>query len=91
MKLTDLIEQLQDLLEDFPELAEADVMVAQQPSYPLAAVIDCISLVDSDNDDEFLDEEEISGGLPTVWIATSEVGSSSSISPYAPRAAWEGR
>lgn len=92
MKLTDLIEQLQDLLEDFPELAEADVMVAQQPSYPLAAVIDCVSLVDSDSDDdEFLDEEEISGGLPTVWIATSEVGSSSSISPYAPRAAWEGR
>jgi hypothetical protein len=92
MKLTDLIEQLQDLLEDFPELAEADVMVAQQPSYPLAAVIDCVSLVDGGNeDDEFLEEEEISGGLPTVWIATSEVGSSSSVSPYAPRAAWEGR
>jgi hypothetical protein len=91
MKLTDLIEQLQDLLEDFPELAEADVMVAQQPSYPLAAVIDCVSLVDSDSDSEFEDEEEISGGLPTVWIATSEVGSSSSVSPYAPRAAWEGR
>ena len=91
MKLTDLIEQLQDLLEDFPELAEADVMVAQQPSYPLAADIDCISLVDSDSDSEFEDEEEISGGLPTIWIATSEVGSSSSISPYAPRAAWEGR
>lgn len=91
MKLTDLIEQLQDLLEDFPELAEADVMVAQQPSYPLAAVIDCVSLVDGDSDDEFLDEEEISGGLPTVWIATSEVGSGSSVSPYAPRAAWEGR
>jgi hypothetical protein len=91
MKLTDLIEQLQDLLEDFPELAEADVMVATQPAYPLTAVIDCVSLVDGDSDDEFLDEEEISGGLPTVWIATSEVGSSSSISPYAPRAAWEGR
>lgn len=92
MKLTDLIEQLQDLLEDFPELAEADVMVATQPSYPISAVIDCVSLVDGDSDDdEFLDEEEISGGLPTVWIATSEVGSSSSISPYAPRAAWEGR
>jgi len=29
--------------------------------------------------------------LPTVWIATSEVGSSSSVSPYAPSAAWEGR
>lgn len=89
MTLTDLIEQLQDLLEDFPELAEADVMVAQQPSYPLSAVIDCISLVDSDSDED--EDDGISGGLPTVWIATSEVGSSSSISPYAPRAAWEGR
>ena len=89
MTLTDLIEQLQDLLEEFPELAEADVMVAQQPSYPLSAVIDCISLVDSDSDED--EDDGISGGLPTVWIATSEVGSSSSISPYAPRAAWEGR
>ena len=89
MTLNDLIEQLQDLVEEFPELAEADVMVAQQPSYPLTAVIDCISLVDSDSDED--DDDGISGGLPTVWIATSEVGSSSSVSPYAPRAAWEGR
>jgi hypothetical protein len=89
MTLNDLIEQLQDLVEEFPELAEADVMVATQPSYPLSAVIDCISLVDSDSDED--DDEDISGGLPTVWIATSEVGSSSSVSPYAPRAAWEGR
>jgi hypothetical protein len=89
MTLTDLIEQLQDLVEEFPELAEADVMVATQPSYPLTAVIDCISLVDSDSDED--DDDGISGGLPTVWIATSEVGSSSSVSPYAPRAAWEGR
>jgi hypothetical protein len=89
MTLNDLIEQLQDLVEEFPELAEADVMVAQQPSYPLSAVIDCISLVDSDSDED--DDNGISGGLPTVWIATSEVGSSSSVSPYAPSAAWEGR
>ena len=89
MTLNDLIEQLQDLVEEFPELAEADVMVAQQPSYPLTAVIDCISLVDSDSDED--EDDGISGGLPTVWIATSEVGSSSSVSPYAPRAAWEGR
>jgi hypothetical protein len=89
MTLNDLIEQLQDLVEEFPELAEADVMVATQPSYPLSAVIDCISLVDSDSDED--DDDGISGGLPTVWIATSEVGSSSSVSPYAPRAAWEGR
>jgi hypothetical protein len=88
MTLNDLIEQLQDLVEEFPELAEADVMVATQPSYPLSAVIDCISLVDSEDEDE---DEDISGGLPTVWIATSEVGSSSSVSPYAPSAAWEGR
>jgi hypothetical protein len=89
MTLNDLIEQLQDLVEEFPELAEADVMVATQPSYPLSAVIDCISLVDSDSDED--EDDGISGGLPTVWIATSEVGSSSSVSPYAPRSAWEGR
>ena len=89
MTLNDLIEQLQDLVEEFPELAEADVMVATQPSYPLTAVIDCISLVDSDSDED--EDDGISGGLPTVWIATSEVGSSSSVSPYAPRSAWEGR
>jgi hypothetical protein len=89
MTLTDLIEQLQDLMEEFPELAEADVMVAQQPSYPLSAVIDCISLVDNDSDED--EDDGISGGLPVVWIATSEVGSNSKVSPYAPRAAWEGR
>ena len=86
MTLSDLIEQLQDLLEDFPELAEADVMVAQQPSYPLTAVIDCISLVEPE-----VEDEEISGGLPTVWIATSEIGLNSKVGPYAPRAAWDGR
>jgi hypothetical protein len=63
-------------------------MIAQQPSYPLTAVIDCVSLVDSDDDE---DDEDAEDGLGIVWIATSEIGSSSSVSPYAPRAAWEGR
>lgn len=86
MTLSDLIEQLQDLLEEFPALADRDVMIATQPSYPLAAVIDCVSLVDSEDVDE-----DVEDGMGVVWIATSEVGSSSSVSPYAPRAAWEGR
>jgi hypothetical protein len=88
MTLSDLIEQLQDLLEEFPALGDRDVMIAQQPSYPLTAVIDCVSLVDNDDDE---DDEDAEDGLGVVWIATSEVGSSSSVSPYAPRAAWEGR
>jgi hypothetical protein len=88
MTLSDLIEQLQDLLEEFPALGDRDVMIAQQPSYPLAAVIDCVSLVDNDDDE---DDEDAEDGLGVVWIATSEIGSSSSVSPYAPRAAWEGR
>ena len=88
MTLSDLIEQLQDLLEEFPALGNRDVMIAQQPSYPLTAVIDCVSLVDNDDDE---DDEDAEDGLGVVWIATSEVGSSSSVSPYAPRAAWEGR
>lgn len=88
MTLSDLIEQLQDLLEEFPALGDRDVMIAQQPSYPLTAVIDCVSLVDSDDDEG---DEDAEDGLGVVWIATSEIGSSSSVSPYAPRAAWEGR
>jgi hypothetical protein len=88
MTLTDLIEQLQDLLEEFPALGDRDVMIATQPSYPLTAVIDCVSLVDSDDDE---DDEDAEDGLGIVWIATSEIGSHSSVSPYAPRAAWDGR
>lgn len=87
MTLTDLIEQLQDLLEEFPALGDRDVMIATQPSYPLTAVIDCVSLVDNDEDE---DDEDAEDGLGIVWIATSEIGSHSSVSPYAPRAAWEG-
>ena len=92
MTLNDLIEQLQDLVDEFPALGDRDVMIATQPSYPLTAVIDCVSLVDSedaDEDDE--DDEDSEDGLGVVWIATSEIGSHSSVSPYAPRAAWEGR
>jgi hypothetical protein len=86
MTLNDLIEQLQDLVDEFPALGDRDVMIATQPSYPLTAVIDCVSLVDSEDADE--DDEDVEDGLGVVWIATSEVGSHSS---YAPRAAWEGR
>ena len=57
MTLSDLIEQLQDLLEEFPALGDRDVMIAQQPSYPLTAVIDCVSLVDSEDADEDYDED----------------------------------
>jgi hypothetical protein len=88
MTLNDLIEQLQDLVDEFPALGDRDVMIATQPSYPLTAVIDCVSLVDSDDDE---DDEDAEDGLGIVWIATSEIGSHSSVSPYAPRAAWEGR
>jgi hypothetical protein len=88
MTLNDLIEQLQDLVNEFPALGDRDVMIATQPSYPLTAVIDCVSLVDSDDDE---DDEDAEDGLGIVWIATSEIGSHSSVSPYAPRAAWDGR
>lgn len=88
MTLSDLIEQLQDLLEEFPALGDRDVMIATQPSYPLTAVIDCVSLVDNDDDEG---DEDAEDGLGVVWIATSEIGSHSSVSPYAPRVAWEGR
>lgn len=84
MNLAELIQQLEEIVLDNPELADREVMIATQPSYPLTAVIDCISLVDADDD---ADEDE---DFPTVWIATSEIGSYSNVSPYAPQAAWDG-
>ena len=70
-------------LEEFDE--DTPVRVAQQPSYPLAAVVNCVTELGPD------EEEQPALSRPgerVVWIATSEVSSYHEY-PYAPREAWQ--
>ncbi len=71
-------------LEDFDE--DTPVRVAQQPSYPLTAIVTCVTELCAD------DEQEPPAlprpGDRVVWIATSEVTSRGE-HPYAPREAWQ--
>jgi hypothetical protein len=74
MKLSELIERLEDLQESIDD--DAEVLGAFQPTYPLAGEIIGACVL---HDDE--------SAQPLVWIA---VGSPPpDTSPYAPRAAFE--
>ena len=70
MRATDLIERLQDLVDEFGDL---DVLVAHQPSYPLEARPNNVTVCPRAGDD----------ARPAIYIACA--GSSE----YAPRAAWD--
>lgn len=87
--LTELIEKLQDLADEYPELAEQEVNVAYQRSYPLAGFIDAVTIVEIDDEDS--DECECPSTKscdhcpkPAVWIGIKD----NSREPYAPKAAW---
>lgn len=80
VKLSELVEALQNSLDDN---GDREVLVAQQPSYPLAARI--VSVCDP----EYGDVEMSGEDADVLWIATSEIGTYDR-SPYAPRAAWDG-
>lgn len=69
MQVYELIEELQDLEPT------AEVRVAYQPTYPLAAEISCVTDMVEDAENGF------------VWIAASS-GVGYTESPYAPRDAW---
>lgn len=83
MKLSDLIDQLQDLLDQQPDGVDPDVMIATQPSYPLAFKVGNVTVI-SPADDQDLDSPDDDAD-PVVWIAT---GDHPRPDPYAPRAAW---
>lgn len=74
MKLSDLIEQLEDLRDEHG--GDAEVLGAYQPAYPLAGRIIGACVLDANDDTQ-----------PVVWIAIGEHPYDSS--PYAPRAAFE--
>lgn len=82
--LNELIETLQDLLGDYPELGDQAINVGYQANYPLAGIIANVVVIDGE--DEETDEEQ-GCTTPQLWIAINDNHSE----PYAPRAAWEHR
>ncbi len=84
MRLQELIGHLIQLINDYPELAEAPVMMAQQPRWPLQTGIGvpCV-VVDQDSQ-----EGEATVYLPEHHFSSQYEGRERS--PYAPRAAFDG-
>lgn len=82
MMLSELIEVLQASLDDN---GDRPVLVAQQPSWPLAAHV--VNVYDPEYDDDDGAAQVGEDDAAVVWIATQEV-SGSDRSPYAPGRAW---
>jgi hypothetical protein len=82
------VRELIDLLGDFDE--DADVRIAYQPSWPLAAEV--ANVTSSEEAELLSDDEAMEVAAPdppnVVWIAaTSGVGRHDE-NPYAPSGAW---
>jgi hypothetical protein len=77
------VSQLRDYLEQYED--DAEVMIAHQPSWPLAETLANVTTfedaldgaVDPDNDSDLLD------GVEVVWLVAG--GAHYKLSPYAPR------
>jgi len=61
MTLNELIAQLQTMVEQNEILGEAEVLIAHQPSYPLAVQIDVLTADYTDGDAD-----------PVIWIAAGD-------------------
>jgi hypothetical protein len=77
MTIAELISNLQDAADNFPEGLDTEVAVAYQPSYPLRGYISAVTVPDPDESDD--DSECV------VWLAVSQDGDN----PYASRDAWQ--
>ena len=84
MLLSELIEELQVCLDDN---GDREVLVAQQPSWPLAANVVAVYDPEYDDADDPGADKVTGEDAAVLWIATSEV-SGSERSPYAPGRAW---
>lgn len=79
MQITQLIERLESIAEAYPD---AEIRVAHQPSYPLAAELAGVTDPDDmDRDPTDPDDELI------VWLVAGDHPITGS--PYAPRDLWE--
>ena len=85
MTLNELLEELQDIVANDDEAGEAEVRIAYQPNYPLAAEVDAITL-----ETQRHDEKNKRGASDFVlWLAAGSI-SAYRENPYAPSLAWEG-
>lgn len=74
MRISELIEDLRDALD---ANGDREVMIAQQPSWPLAArLVQVYDPADDVAEDDKIDDDAV------LWLATAESGD------YAPRRAW---
>lgn len=79
MTIGELLEELQMMAEEHGD--DVEVRIAYQPSYPLAADLDAVTLVKN--------EQGVHRKDKIVWLAAStSVGYSEN--PYAPSQAWDG-
>lgn len=88
--IRELIDHLTDLVECEGVPEDARVLVAIQPSYPLAVTLDSVAVLpggDTDWDEESDTEPDEDDRPQTVWLATGEHPSGM---PYAPSAAFDG-
>jgi hypothetical protein len=76
MKLNDLIQRLQDIVDETPDAGEAEVLIATQRSWPLAHRVDALTL------------DCVEADKPVLWIADGSHPHDRS--PYAPKHAWNG-
>jgi hypothetical protein len=85
MKLSELVERLEELRDDFGDDADPEVVAAYQPNYPLSGTILGAVKLEEDDDEESDDIGE--GDTGVVWIA---IGSHPhDLSPYAPSAVFK--
>jgi hypothetical protein len=91
MKLDQLIETLLEIQEDLKDsgvdTSEVDVLAGTQPTYPLTSVV--LGAISGEVLAEHSDSELSEDARKAVWMATDQVDSFSSYSPYAPKALWE--
>ncbi|UQS95160.1 hypothetical protein Pam4_17 [Pseudanabaena phage Pam4] len=88
MNIRDLIAMLEEAAETHGD--DLAVQIAYQPSYPLAATLDAVTVLSAGEDE---DDEDYEPGVDddepqVLWLAAG--GHPDTGSPYAPRAAWDG-
>ena len=85
--LTELIEKLEELVEEYPDLEDQKVNMAFQENYPLAGLITSVTVIEDDEDSDCECPSTKSCDecpKPKLWIGIQDNYNT----PYAPKEAW---